>query len=58
MSKSVLSLHKIAHQMWCDYPFSQRKRTAERTVGVRVEGDRVVGGGGGEGGVGQNLKKE
>ena len=29
--------------MWCDHPFSQRNRTAERTVGVEVGGDRKVG---------------
>ena len=43
--------------MWCDHPFSQRNRTAEKTAGVVVGGDRevvcvcmCVGGGG------QNLK--
>ena len=29
--------------MWHDNPFSQRNRTAESTVGVRVGGDREVG---------------
>ena len=29
--------------MWCDYSFSQRNRTTERTVGVEVRGDREVG---------------
>ena len=29
--------------MWCDHPFSQRNRTAERTVGVEVGRDRKVG---------------
>ena len=38
--------------MWCDHPFSQRKRTTERTLGVEVGGDREVGGG-----CGQNLKR-
>ena len=46
----LLSLSKIAHQMWHDHPLSQRNRTTERTVGVGVGGDREVGGG-------QNLKK-
>ena len=32
--RSILSLSKIAHQMWRDNPFSQRKRTTEKTVGV------------------------
>ena len=50
MFKSILSSSKIAHQMCCDHPFSQRNRTTERTVGVGVGGDREVGGG-------QNLKK-
>ena len=40
------SLSKIAHQVWCDHPFSQRNRTIERTVGVGVGGDREVRGGG------------
>ena len=29
--------------MWRDHPFSQRNRTLERTVEVRVGGDRKVG---------------
>ena len=33
--------------MWCDHPFSERNKTAERTVGLGVGGDRQVGGGGG-----------
>ena len=45
-------LSKIAHQMWCDHPFSQENRTTERTAGMGVLGDREVGEGG------QNLKKE
>ena len=36
-------LSKIAHQMWCDHPFSQRNRTTERTAGMGVLGDREVG---------------
>ena len=31
----LLSLSKIAHQMWCDHPFSQRNKTTKRTVGDR-----------------------
>ena len=38
--------------MWCDHPFSERNKTAERTVGLGVGGDRQVGGGGGS-----NLEK-
>ena len=26
MSRSIISLRKIAHQIWCDHPFGQRKR--------------------------------
>ena len=37
--------------MWPDYRFSQRNKTIERAMEVRVGGDRE----GGE--VGQNLKK-
>ena len=29
----LLSLSKIAHQMWYDHPYNQRNRTTERTVG-------------------------
>ena len=54
MCRSILSLSKIAHQMWHDHPFSQRNRTTERSVGVRVGGDREIGGGEG---VEQNLEK-
>ena len=46
MCKSVLSLSKIAHQMWCDHPFSQRNMTTEKTVGAGAGGDREVGVGG------------
>ena len=42
MFKSILSLSKIAHQMCCDHPFSQRNRKTERTVGVGVGGDKEV----------------
>ena len=44
IGRSILSLGKIAHQMWRDHPFSQRNRTTERTVGVGLGGDRKVGG--------------
>ena len=40
--RSILSLSKIAYQMCRDHPFSKRNRTAERTVGVEVGGDRKV----------------
>ena len=46
MCISMLQLSKIPHQMWCDYPFSQRNRTTERMVGVGAGGDRKVRGGG------------
>ena len=36
--------------MWCNHPFSQRNMKTERTVEMRVGGDREVGGG-------QNLEK-
>ena len=38
--------------MWRDHPFSQKKKTTERAVGVGVEGEREGGGGGV-----RNLKK-
>ena len=43
MCRSILSLSKIAHRMWHDYPFSQRNMTTEKTVGVGVGGSREVG---------------
>ena len=46
-STSLLSLSKIAHQIWCDYPFSKRGKATERAVGVRFGGDKEGGGGGG-----------
>ena len=39
---SILSLSKIAHQMWRDHPLSQRNMTTERAVGMGVGGDREV----------------
>ena len=46
---------KMAHQMCYHHPFSQRNRKIDRTVGVRVGGDREVKL---EGGRGPNLKKK
>ena len=43
MCISILSLSKIARQMWCDHPFSQRNMTTERMMEVRVGGDKEVG---------------
>ena len=43
MCRSILSLSKIAHQMWRDHPFNQRNRTIKRTVGVKVGGYREAG---------------
>ena len=48
--QTLVSLSKIAYQMWHDHPFSQKYKATERAVGVRV--DRETGGGGGE----KNLK--
>ena len=45
MCRSIISLSKITHQMWCYHPFSQRNKTTERTVGVGVGGNRERGGG-------------
>ena len=50
MCRSIL-LSKIAHQIWYDYPFSQRNRMTKRTVGMGLGGDRGVDGGG------QHLKR-
>ena len=33
MCRSIITLSKIAHQMWCDHPFSQRTKTTERRGG-------------------------
>ena len=43
MYKSILSLSKIAHQMWHDHPFNQRNMTSERAVGLGVGGDPDMG---------------
>ena len=49
MYRSILSLSKIAHQMWHDHSFNQRFMTTERTVEVMFEGDKEVGAGEGGG---------
>ena len=49
----LLSLSKIAHQMWRDHPFSQRNWATERKLGVGV----VVNWGVGGGRSGKNVKK-
>ena len=48
-STCVDSLSKMAHQMWHDHQFNQRKRKIERTVrlGLEVTGKWGRGGGGG-----------
>ena len=46
MCRSILSLHKIAHQMWPDHSFSQINRATERTMGVGVRDETEVGGSG------------
>ena len=48
----IIILSKIAHQMWCNHPLSQKNRRTERTARMGVLGDREVGRGG------KNLKKE
>ena len=40
MCRSIISLNKIALQMWHNHLFSQRNKTAERAVGLGVGGDR------------------
>ena len=40
----LLSLSKIAHQMWRDHPFSQRNWATERKLGVGVVVNWGVGG--------------
>ena len=55
MCRTII-LSKIAHQMWHDHSFSQRRNKAtERAVGVEFRGDKdgEGGGGGGE----KKLKK-
>ena len=38
----ILSLSKIAHQMWRDHPIQPKEQTTERAVGVVVAADREV----------------
>ena len=48
MCISIISLSKIATQMWSDHPFSQNKtrnKATKRAVGSRVGSDRKGGGG-------------
>ena len=40
----------MTHQMWCNQPFSQRKKGSKSALGAEVGGEG--------GGLGQNLKKE
>ena len=47
MCRTII-LSKIAHQMWHDHSFSQRRNKAtERAVGVEFRGDKDGEGGGG-----------
>ena len=43
MCTFMISLTKIAHQMWRDHPFSQRNKTTEWADGVVTGGDREGG---------------
>ena len=43
MCTFMISLSKIAHQMWRDHPFSQRNKTTEWADGVVTGGDREGG---------------
>ena len=47
--RSIISLSKIAHQMWHDHPFSQRNKATKKQWQRRLEA---------RGGGGQYLKKE
>ena len=38
--RTILSLRKLAHEMWHDNPFNERNKATERTVGVGFGGDR------------------
>ena len=40
MCRSIISLSKMAQQMWRDHPFSHRNKTTERAVGLGIGGDR------------------
>ena len=39
MCRSII-LSKIEHQIWCDYPFSQRNKAAESALGLVAGGER------------------
>ena len=39
MCRSIISLSKIAHQLWYDYPFSQKSKITERAVGAEIRSD-------------------
>ena len=43
MCTSIISVSKIAHQISCNHPFSQRNKTTEGAVGVAVGGNRERG---------------
>ena len=42
MLRSILSLSKIAHQIWRHQPIGQRKMTTERAVELGFGADREV----------------
>ena len=44
MCTTIISLSKIAHQVWHNHSFSQKKKTTERAGGVGDEGRREGGG--------------
>ena len=46
MYRSILSLSKIAHQMWRDHPYCQIDMTIEKTLWVGVGVEWKVGMGG------------
>ena len=37
--RSIISLSEITHQMWHDYPFSQRNKPSKIAVEVKVGGN-------------------
>ena len=45
--RSIISVSKIVHQMWCDHPFSQGNKTTKRVVWVGIGDNRERRGGGG-----------
>ena len=50
--RSIISVSKIVHQMWCNHPFSQGNKTTKRVVWVGIGDNRER-----RGGSGQNLIK-